>query len=225
LGQCAVNRKLVKIFIISGFWLAIATERCHFLATASNFYYLAYWIHDMLRSVSHPSLTWITPQFAVTSALAAEDFAALASRGIASIISNRPDGEEAGQLSAKTEAALAWRAGMLFRHVPAAKYDLFTDEVVEGMADALRGLKGPVVAHCKSGIRSAIVWAAASARSQPVNCVLEALVKAGLELDSIRDDLDGQADRKRWLGVASALDCNTASGSRVEALAKPRSAA
>lgn len=179
----------------------------------------------MLRSGSHPPLTWITPQFAVTSALTAADFAALAGEGIGSVISNRPDGEEVGQLSAKTEAGFAWRAGMLFRHVPAAKYDLFTDEAVEGMADALRGLKGPVVAHCKSGIRSAIIWAAASARSQPVDCVLAALEKAGFQLDSIRDDLDGQADRKRWLGVASALDCNTAAGSNVKALAKSRSAA
>ncbi len=171
-----------------------------------------------------PRLTWITPDFAVTSALEAADFAGLAQQGIASVISNRPDSEEAGQMPAKTEAVLAWRAGLVFRHVPAAKHDLFTDVVIEGMADALRGLKGPVVAHCKSGFRSAIVWAAASARSQPVDCVLAALDKAGFELDSIRDDLDAQADRKRWLGVSTLLDCTTAS-SEVTDLPKSRSAA
>jgi sulfide:quinone oxidoreductase len=78
------------------------------------------------------------------------------------------------------------------------------------MADALAELEGPVVAHCKSGLRSAIVWAAASARSQPVDCVLAALDKAGFDLDVIRDDLDAQADRERWLGRADALDCGAA---------------
>ena len=179
----------------------------------------------MLSTLIEPQLTWITPAFAVTAALAPGDFAVLASRGIASIISNRPDGEEADQMLAKSEAALAWRAGLVFRHVPAAKHDLFTDAVVEGMADALRGLNGPVVAHCKSGIRSAIIWAAASARSQPVDCVLAALEKAGFDLDAIRDVLDAQADRKRWLGVSTSLDCSTAQTGEVADLAASRSAA
>lgn len=166
-------------------------------------------------------LTWITPAFAVTGALSADDFVELARLGIKGIVSNRPDGEEEGQLSAKQEAAHAWRAGLMFRHVPAAKFDLFTNDVVEGMADALGGLQGPVVAHCKSGLRSAIVWAAASARSQPVDCVLAALGKAGFDLDdAIRDDLDAQADRKRWLGQAEALDCECGAAHSVLELAR-----
>jgi uncharacterized protein (TIGR01244 family) len=179
----------------------------------------------MTTAVDDLRLTWITPEFAVTAALLPGDFPALRSLGISSVISNRPDGEEPDQLSAKAEAASAWRAGMAFRHVPAAKHDLFTDEVVEGMADALRGLKGPVVAHCKSGLRSAIVWGAASARSQPVDCVLAALAKAGFDLEVIRDDLDGQADRKRWLGVTSALDCGAARSGNLVDLGKARDAA
>ena len=66
----------------------------------------------MLSTLIEPQLTWITPAFAVTAALAPGDFAVLASRGIASIISNRPDGEEADQMLAKSEAA-----GRSFRSV------------------------------------------------------------------------------------------------------------
>lgn len=164
-----------------------------------------------------PVLTWITPSFAIMAEAAGDDFARLAECGIKSVISNRPDGEESGQLLAKREAALAWRAGMAFRHVPAVKHELFTDTVVEAMADALRELDGPVVAHCKSGMRSAIVWAAAAARSQPVDQVLQALKNAGLDLDVIRDDLDAQADRKRWLGHGEAL----AVSATVAPLSKP----
>lgn len=153
-------------------------------------------------------LTFITPCFAVTGALSAGDFATLAARGIRSVISNRPDGEEAGQLTGRQEAAYAWRAGLRFRHVPAAKHDLFTDRAVEPMADALTALEGPVVAHCTSGLRSAILWAAATARSEPVSDVLAALANAGFDLGFLRDDLEAQADRKRWLGTTVPLDCN-----------------
>ncbi len=174
---------------------------------------------------SGPNLMWITPEFAVTSVLAPDDFSALAAQGFTAVISNLPDDEDTAQMTAKSEATHAWRAGLVFRHVPATKHDLFTDVVVEGMGDALRTLKGPVIAHCKSGLRSAIIWAAASARSQPVDCVLAALEKAGFDLEVIRDDLDAQADRKRWLGVASALDCNAVPTSAIADLTQARNAA
>ena len=154
---------------------------------------------------------YITPQFAVTSALTPEDFAAAAAMGFRSVLSNRPDGEAEGQLTGRAEAVLAWQSGLQFRHVPAGKLDLFTDEVVERMADAVATLKGPILAHCASGIRSAIAWAAASARGGNVDCVLKALEQAGFDLDFLRDDLEGQADRARWIGPRTpALDCSEA---------------
>ncbi|MBN9266732.1 MAG: hypothetical protein J0I75_19605 [Hyphomicrobium sp.] len=63
---------------------------------------------------------FITPEFAVTSALAPEDFAAAAAMGFRSVLSNRPDGEAEGQLTGRAEAVLAWQAGLQFRHVPAS---------------------------------------------------------------------------------------------------------
>jgi sulfide:quinone oxidoreductase len=155
-------------------------------------------------------IIFITPTFAVTDMPSPIDFARFAKLGFKAVISNRPDHEEDGQLTGRGEAVLAWREGLGFRHIPAAKHEVFTDPVVEAMADALATLEGPVLAHCKSGLRSAIVWAAASARSQPVDCVLAALRKAGFDLDFLRDDLEAQADRKRWLGAARALDCSEA---------------
>lgn len=161
-----------------------------------------------------PHLTYITPTFAVAAALAPADFDSLARCGVTSVISNRPDGEAGALLTARQEAALAWRAGLRFAHVPAPKHDLFSDDVVEAMAAALARLEGAgcdrdgvVVAHCASGLRSAIVWAAASARSEPVDCVLAALARAGLELEALRDDLVSQAGRRRGLDRPAALDC------------------
>lgn len=154
---------------------------------------------------------FITPEFAVTSALAPGDFAAAAAMGFRSILSNRPDGEADGQLTGRAEAVLAWQAGLQFRHVPAPKLDIFTDEVVEAMSDAVASLNGPILAHCASGLRSTIAWAAASARGGNVDCILQALEKAGFDLEFLRDDLEAQADRARWIGPrAAALDCGEA---------------
>lgn len=158
-------------------------------------------------------ITYITPHFAVTSQLSPEDFARAAALGFKAVISNRPDGEDCAVMTGRDEAVQAWRVGMRFAHVPAEKLDLFTDDVVEGMANAVLRLDGPILAHCKSGLRSAIVWAAASARSQPVDCVLGALTAAGFDLDFLRDDLESQAHRALWFGKApAALDCNCEAG-------------
>jgi len=155
-------------------------------------------------------ITYITPNFAVAGALEPEDISRLAELGFKSIISNRADDEQPGQLTARHEAVLAWRVGLRFRHVPATIHDLFSDEVVEAMADALQELDGPIVAHCKTGLRSAVVWAAASARTEDVDCVLAALSKTGFRLGHLREELEAQAGRKRWLGSSRALDCREA---------------
>jgi sulfide:quinone oxidoreductase len=145
------------------------------------------------------AVTYITPRFAVTSALAQEDFAHVAASGFRAIINNRPDGEESVQLDARVSRVYAAREGLSYHHVPAPMTDIFTDPVVSAMATALAAETGPVLAHCKSGLRSAIVWAAALARSHPVEDVLGALQTAGFDLDFLRDDLDRQADRARWI--------------------------
>lgn len=164
----------------------------------------------------------ITPTFAVTAALVPGDFESIGPMGFRQIVSNLPDGEEHGQMNARQEAVQAWRQGLLFAHVPAAKHDPLSDPVVERMANVLRNARGPVLAHCKSGVRSAILWAAASARSQPVDCVLAALKQAGFDLEFMRDELRSQADRKHWIGVTPpALDC----GASVGILTRPAKAA
>lgn len=146
-----------------------------------------------------PEIVYITPDFAIAGALEPQDFAAVASKGFKAILNNRPEGEEEGQLTSRAEAELAWQAGLRYRFLPLDKHELFTDPVVEDMIASLDELEGPVLAHCKSGLRSAIVWAAAKARSIPVDDVLAALQKAGQDLDFLRDELDAQADHAHWI--------------------------
>jgi uncharacterized protein (TIGR01244 family) len=108
------------------------------------------------------------------------------------IVSNLPDGESQVHPTSQQEAQLAADAGLGFRHIPVTKAEVFSDRVVGGTAKALSELEGPILAHCASGLRSAIAWAAAAARSQSVDAVLAKLAAAGFNLEPLRADLDDQ---------------------------------
>jgi sulfide:quinone oxidoreductase len=152
-------------------------------------------------------VVFLNPHFAVTGALARGDLADAVAQGFRSVVSNLPDGELSQYPSSAEEAQLAAAAGLGFRHVPVIKSEVFGDPVVEGLDRALQELEGPVLAHCASGIRSAVAWAAAAARSQPADCVIAALAKAGFNLEALRDELDDQRGRAHTTPVPAALDC------------------
>src|SRR5258708_13403156 len=60
----------------------------------------------------------LTPEISVTKQLTAQDVADAAAQGYRAILSNRPDGEEPGQLRAADIEELPSRHGMAFEHVP-----------------------------------------------------------------------------------------------------------
>ncbi len=137
-------------------------------------------------------ITFITPDFAVAGQLEAEDFAEIARLGFKAVINNRPDGEEENQLPNHAAASHALLSGLTYRYIPSGKLELFSDQVVNAAETALAA-GGPVLAYCKSGTRSAIIWAAASARNLQVNEVLALLLNAGFDFDFLSDDLQLQA--------------------------------
>ncbi len=157
-------------------------------------------------------LVRITPHFAVTGALQPEDFAEAAALGFKSIVSNLPDGESSAHLTAQQEAELAQRAGLSFRHIPTTTPEVFSERVVGGTSHALSQLPAPVLAHCAAGLRSAIAWAAAAARGQPVDCVLQRLAEAGFNLEGIRGELENQHDPAHISPIPPALDAGCDGG-------------
>ena len=98
----------------------------------------------------------------VAGQIAPEDVAELAACGVTAIVNNRPDGEEAGQPASAEIAAAAEAAGISYAHIPIEAE--FSDEKVAAMGAALAGAKGNVVIFCRSGTRSAYLWALARAR-------------------------------------------------------------
>jgi uncharacterized protein (TIGR01244 family) len=99
----------------------------------------------------------------VSAQIRPEDVAAFHAQGVRTIINNRPDGEEPDQpLAADIERA-AHDAGMTYRFIPIVRGMGPAD--VEAMSEAIDQCEGKVLAYCRSGTRSALAWAVASARS------------------------------------------------------------
>ena len=99
----------------------------------------------------------LTDRVMVAPQIAAEDFAALAAAGVRAVINNRPDGEDPGQLSSAEAARLAAAAGLAYRHIPVTAATLSDEAVAAFRQEVAAG--GKVLAYCRSGTRSATLWA------------------------------------------------------------------
>ena len=100
----------------------------------------------------------MAPGLSVAGGLDRADIEALAAAGVRTIINNRPDAEDAGQLSAAEARSIAEARGIAYHHIPITAATLSGADV-EAFATALRDAPAPVVAHCRSGTRSALLWA------------------------------------------------------------------
>ena len=128
----------------------------------------------------------VTDAFFVTPQPGKTDIRRFAGQGFRTIINNRPDGEEPGQLSASEAKAEAEQANMAYVHLP-VKTGAITASDVETFQRALRESPQPVVAHCKTGTRSYLLWGAAevmSAKRDAGDIVTQAAA-SGYDLNSL----------------------------------------
>lgn len=105
----------------------------------------------------------LTPMISVAPQISVEDVAAAHAAGFRSIMCNRPDGEDYGQPDFAAIAAAAAALGMPVRHVPIVS-GMVTQDDADDFARALDELPGPVLAYCRSGTRSANMFAMISAQ-------------------------------------------------------------
>jgi uncharacterized protein (TIGR01244 family) len=117
----------------------------------------------------------------------------LKAQGVAAIVNNRPDGEEAGQPTSEELQRAAEAAGLDYRHIPLGAS--LTREHIEAMAQAI-SREDRVVAFCKSGTRSAFLWALAKARlGGDPDQIAEAAADAGYDITPVRAGVDAFAGR------------------------------
>lgn len=129
-----------------------------------------------------PQLFSLGPDLSVTGRLDRADIDALAGAGVRTIINNRPDGETPGQLPAAEARRISEAYGIAYHHIPVTAATLSRADVA-AFAAVLRDAPAPVVAHCRSGTRSALLWALTRLRegADPLSLIAEA-ARHGLDI-------------------------------------------
>lgn len=116
--------------------------------------------------------------------------------GIGLIVNNRPEGESGDQTPGDQIAAAARAAGIDYVAIPVTHAG-FSEPQVNAMREALdRAGDAPVLAYCRSGTRSTLLWALAEASAGADPAVLaEAAEGAGYDLAPVAPLLDMLAAR------------------------------
>jgi uncharacterized protein (TIGR01244 family) len=135
----------------------------------------------------------VTETYAVSPQIAPHDMPAIRARGFTTVICNRPDMENPPGLQTAAMAAAAEAAGLRFVENPfAAGLDV---SIIGQQRAAVDDAEGPVLAYCRSGTRSATVWALAEAGRRPTDEILRATASAGYPMEGMRPQIDALAQR------------------------------
>ncbi|KQM20263.1 TIGR01244 family sulfur transferase [Novosphingobium sp. Leaf2] len=120
------------------------------------------------------------------------DVAAIAeakSLGVVRIVNNRPEDESDDQVPGAAIEAAARAAGMDYVAIPVTHAG-FSQGQVDAMLDALDA-DGPVLAYCRSGTRSTLLWALARAKAGDNPAAIAAkAAAAGYDVSPIRELID-----------------------------------
>jgi uncharacterized protein (TIGR01244 family) len=136
----------------------------------------------------------ITDDFYVAGQLTENDFPELAKSGIKTIINNRPDGEEAGQLESSEARQLAEKHGMDYHYLPMVGGQPLPPMLVDDFKSTLDESQRPVLAHCRSGWRSSFLWSMGQIAAGNISAddAIKAAGNAGIPLEQARATLEAQ---------------------------------
>lgn len=110
--------------------------------------------------------------------------------GVSLIINNRPEGESDDQVLGPDIEAAARAAGLEYVAIPIT-HSGFSEPQVAAMAEALKGATGKVLAYCRSGTRSTLLWALAeSAQGGDPDALTNIAAKAGYDVSPVRPLMD-----------------------------------
>jgi sulfide:quinone oxidoreductase len=105
----------------------------------------------------------LTDSFAVASQITADDISEIAAAGYRSLINNRPDNEEPDQLESGDARRRAGAVGLEYHYLPITASTLTVKEI-DAFEKLIAQAEGPILAHCRSGTRCYLLWAAIQLR-------------------------------------------------------------
>lgn len=131
----------------------------------------------------------------VSQQLTLDDVAAAAADGVVMIVNNRPDGEDPTAPQGEDIAAAAAAAGLNYVAIPIG-HSGFSEPQVDAMIAALEQAEGPILAYCRSGTRSTLLWALAAAKQgEAPDAIARMAAQAGYDVSPIRPMIDMLAAR------------------------------
>src|ERR1051326_8433719 len=134
---------------------------------------------------SPPPCAELAPGVSVAGRLDREDIAALAESGVRTIINNRPDGEDPGQLPAVEARRLAEAHGIAYHHIPVTAATLSNADV-DAFEAVIGAAEQPILAHCRSGTRSTLLWSLVKLRqgAEPAQ-LIEQAARHGIDIAAL----------------------------------------
>lgn len=136
----------------------------------------------MFRKVT--DTVYASPQIGVDAIAEAKEL------GIVRIINNRPEGESDDQVPGPEIEAAARAAGIDYVSIPVTHAG-FSQAQVDAMSEALEDARGPVLAYCRSGTRSTLLWALARAKAgDNPSAIASCAAAAGYDVSPVRQLID-----------------------------------
>lgn len=123
----------------------------------------------------------LSPGLAVAPQIDPSNVAGIAAAGYKSIICNRPDGEAEGQTPFREIEKAAGAYNIATRYLPVVGGKISDGDVLQ-FSDAVRGMPGPQLAYCRTGNRSAALWALSEANVRSLPEILLTSKAAGFDL-------------------------------------------
>lgn len=138
----------------------------------------------------------VSPLYSVAEQLQVADLGVLATQGFRTIINNRPDHEAEDQPESREFAAAAKSLGISYLYFPVKGSqqagEFISDEHVEAFERIYRQAQGPILAFCRTGTRSIILWALMETVTLGSEPVLAAATTAGYNLTSLKDRMESR---------------------------------
>lgn len=125
----------------------------------------------------------------------------LSDRGFRSIINNQPDTEDGLLISSREVAAEAEAIGLSYLHIPIEGRNPLEKDV-RSFSEALAKMPGPIFAYCRTGGRSASLWAMASVQQNDTETLIAKCRQIGFDISGLR----AKMDMRREMIAAGELD-------------------
>lgn len=126
----------------------------------------------------------LTLELSVAPQIVAADLGAIAQAGFRSVICNRPDGEGSDQPVFNELEQAARGLGLQMRYLPAESGKV-TDAQGQQFGELMAELPKPVLAFCRTGMRSTTMWALSQSGAMPLPQIIERSARAGFDLKGV----------------------------------------